>query len=144
MFIGIGSLKHPTRSNFTWAQTLFGADSLTIQYSDIEKKCIPEPGIHGHHCDFYIGVFGWLNSTFTILVTTNDGFKSPVSLLDQQPQSGHVDLNSYIYYQYAVSVEPPGKNSKTPPVSIKFVLTPTGMPTPPLNLTLGIATFLGC
>ena len=73
----------------------------------------------------YIGVFGWMNTTFTILANVDEGFRSPVLLLDQSPQTGLVDTAHYTYYKYSVSV-PRSNGAVTPAVDIKFTLTPTG------------------
>lgn len=121
-------VTHPTRSNFTWFQSKYGADSLTLQYSEMAKHCVPRPTVVGGDCDIFIGVYGWMNTTFTIMATVDEGFRSPVTLIDQMPQSGHVADAAYTYYKYAISV-PQGPSSGSPPTNIKFTLTPTGMTT---------------
>ena len=125
LFISMAPITHPTRSNFTWAQAMFGGDTITVQYQDITKRCTPVPST-GKGCDFYVGVYGWKNSSYTLTAKVDDGFRTPTLLLDQHPQSGHVDLGGYQYYKYLVSVDPPGPRSKAAPIDIKFVLTPTG------------------
>ena len=92
-------LYHPTRENFTWFHSSYGADTLTIQSEDIATKCNAK--FHSQRsCDMNIGVYGFVNTTFSLLVTMNDGFNSPIRLLDQTPQSGSVSVSQYAYYQY--------------------------------------------
>ncbi len=68
------------------------------------------------------GVYGWQNSTFSILAALDEGFLAPMLLLDQAPQSGFVALGAYKYYRYHVST---GGVQGAIPVAIKFTLTPT-------------------
>ena len=129
MFISMAPVTHPTRSNYTWFQTKFGADSFTLQYSEMSRYCVPQPQLTGKHCDIYIGVLGWLNTTFTIMATADEGFLAPIRLLDQTPQSGYVANAEYTYYTYSVSVpQPPsqqGGGDSMPALDIKVTLTPT-------------------
>jgi hypothetical protein len=115
---------HPTRTNFTWFQSKFGADSVTLQYGEMSKHCVPRPTVVGGDCDIYIGVYGWMNTTFTIMAAVDEGFRSPITLIDQSPQSGHVGDGAYTYYRYSISVAQGAAG--TPPTDIKFTLTPTG------------------
>ena len=120
--MGLKPNYHPSETNFTWHQSQFGADTLTLQYWQIEEQggCQPDPGRVNGGCDLYIGVFGWENSSFTILASVDEGFQAPTALLDQLPQTGAVLTGQYKYYAYLVNV----KSSE--PISIKFTLTPTG------------------
>eukprot|EP01038_Epipyxis_sp_PR26KG_P008213 gene8213-11113_t len=118
VYIGLGF--YPTRNNYTWFQALVGADAGTYQAPDIATKCVPNPSI-AKMCQFYIGVYGWKNTSFSILASTDEGFKSPITLIDKQPQQGHVEKGRYVYYKYKISGDGPTKES----VSIKFILTPT-------------------
>jgi hypothetical protein len=115
-------LTHPSRDNFTWFQSKFGADSITLQYGDMSKHCVPRPAVVGGDCDIFIGVYGWMNTSFTVMATVDEGFRSPITLIDQSPQSGFVDNAGYAYYRYAISVPQTG----SPPTDIRFSLTPTG------------------
>lgn len=135
MFIDLAPNRHPTQLNYTWAQMSIGADSITIQYSDIAKHCKPDP-TRGRSCDFSIGVYGWRNTSYSISARVNDGFLSPSVLLDQLPISDSVATGSYQYYKYFVSVPPPGEGTKGAPLSIKFILTPTGSGDIDLYLTI--------
>jgi hypothetical protein len=91
---------------------------LTLQYDDIIKKCTPDP-LRSRPCDFYIAVYGWKNSTYTIAAKVADGFASPTLLLDQVSHSGHVETGEYEYYRYYIQ-------ANETKFSIKFVVTPTG------------------
>ena len=124
MFISMAPVKHPSRTNNTWFQSKFGADSLTLQYTDTSKHCVPNPAVSGKHCDVFIGVYGWQNTTFTILANVDEGFRAPSTLLDQVPQTGYVGTSQYTYYKYAVSVPHTG-GASSPALDIKFSLTPT-------------------
>lgn len=121
LFIGLPPKYHPTRTNYTWMSMAFGQDTLQLQASAIATQCVPNPTT-GKHCDFYIAVYGFLNSSYSLLVATDDGFADPVTLLDRQPQTGSVQKGMYKYYQFDVS----GGNwaSSNPlPTSITISLT---------------------
>jgi len=106
----------PNKKNFTWSQTAFGPDTLTIQSIDIlQHGCNPK--LSGF-CTFYLGVYGFLNSSFSMVVHTNEGFTSPLTLLEQHPQSGSVSTGEYTYYRYIIS----STNRLT--TSIKLTITP--------------------
>lgn len=124
IFIGVGPIKHPTRDNYTWYKTNIGADTITLQSSDIASHCAVSPMTNGKHCDIFIGVYGFKNSTYTVLAAVDEGFQSPITLLDQSPQSGIVATGRYVYYSYSVNIQP---WSGSPPLDIKFTLTSTGM-----------------
>jgi hypothetical protein len=116
-------ITHPTRTNYTWYQTKFGADTMSLQYQDIAKHCVPVPTQVGKDCDIYIGVFGWANTSFTIVATADEGFLSPIVLSDQQPQSGAVAVSQYSYFSYKINV---ARGDNVIPTDIKFTLTPLG------------------
>lgn len=123
LYISLEPVTRPDQRNYTWHQSKFGADTLTLQYSDIAKHCVPDPTRAGGECDFFVGVFGWQNSTFTILAAAKEGFRSPITLLDLAPQSGAVLTGEYAYYKYLINVASGGDAL---PVDVKFTLTPTG------------------
>lgn len=124
LFIGVAPLTHPTRNNYTWFQSKFGADTMTLQYSELAKHCnLARTG----HCDVHIGVYGWMNTTFSVMAAVDEGFLSPMTLIDQAPQSGYVGASDYTYYRYSISVPQAAAGAEElPPVDIKFTLTPTG------------------
>jgi hypothetical protein len=66
MYISVAPNRHPNQHNFTWAQAMFGSDTLTIQSRDLATYC---PAGQMHTCDFYIGVYGWRNSSYSIVAT---------------------------------------------------------------------------
>lgn len=102
LFIGIAPIYHPTRENYTFFHSSYGADVLTIQAEDIAIKCKNNFHTNIGACDMHIGVYGFINTTFSLLVTVNDGFNSPIRLFDQIPQSGSVSVSQYAYYQYTL------------------------------------------
>ena len=66
LYISMAPLAHPTRENFTWFHSSYGADSLTIQYEDIHRRCHSEPGVDHRSCEFRIGMTcvcgeGWVD-----------------------------------------------------------------------------------
>lgn len=94
MYIGLSPLVHPTRFNNTWFQSQLGSDTLVLQADEISKRCIPNPRL-GKHCDLYVGVYGWRNSTFTVVAVADEGYQSAATLLEQQPQSGFAPKGTY-------------------------------------------------
>ena len=74
VFIDLAPNRHPNRSNFTWASASYGSDFITIQAEDISKHCVPDQS-KSLPCYFYAAVFGWSNSSFSIMVNT--GTHSP-------------------------------------------------------------------
>jgi hypothetical protein len=119
VYVSLPPVYHPSRTNYTWSQASLGADTITLQYSDIIKGCTPNPSAQ-KACDFYISVYGWKNTSYAITASVNDGFASPVLLLDQVSQSGSVKAGQYQYYRYYV------QSNISIPLSVKFVVTPTG------------------
>jgi hypothetical protein len=78
-----------------------GQDTITLQASQLSNICVPNPAT-GKHCDFFIGVFGWRNATYSLLAAVNNGFASSTLLLDRLPQSSAVTTGTYSYYKYVV------------------------------------------
>lgn len=118
LFIALKPNYHPTKfAQFQWSSSSLGADSLTIQAGDIRQKgCnVASDGV----CDFYIGVYGWRNASYSIVAHMNEGFLNPLTLVDGQPQTGHVALNEYMYYKYFVTSDS-GVNI---PQSLRFSLS---------------------
>jgi hypothetical protein len=119
MYISLAPERHPSRYNFTWAAAAFGADTLTIQAETILPHCIPNPN-QGKLCDFYIGVYAWINASYTILAITDDGFKSPTTLIEHQSQTGSVSIGHYKYYKFIITAE-----ENVLPQTISISATPT-------------------
>jgi len=64
------------------------------------------------------GIFAFINTTFTVLASVNEGFQSPLRLVDRVPQSGSVLASQYVYYKYTL-------DNSTGIRDIKFTLTPS-------------------
>jgi hypothetical protein len=77
------------------------------------------------------GVFAFINSTFTILASINEGFQSPIRLVNRVPQSGSVLASQYAYYKYTI-------DNSTGIRDIKFTLTPSSEYAIYLNIYLSI------
>ncbi len=61
IYVGVG-VQHPTRYNFTFAQSMIGADTLTVQYQELNRYCTPD---YFSQCDLFIGAHQLLCSNFT-------------------------------------------------------------------------------
>jgi hypothetical protein len=101
MFMAFEPIIHPNPNNYTWMAANYGADTLNIQADEIKKHCIPVPD-EGKHCDFFIGVYAWRNTSYSIVAHMDEGFRHPVVLSDGQPQSGTVNTGFYSYYSFYI------------------------------------------
>jgi len=101
MFMAFSPVTHPNPDNYTWMAANYGADTLNIQADEIKNHCIPVPD-EGKHCDFFIGVYAWRNTSYSIVARMEEGIKHPVVLSDGQPQSGSVDTGFYSYYSFYI------------------------------------------
>ena len=101
MFMAFSPIIHPNPDNYTWMAANYGADTLTIQADEIKNHCIPVPG-EGIQCDFFIGVYAWRNTSYSIVARMEEGSKHPVVLTDGQPQSGSVETGFYSYYSFFI------------------------------------------
>ena len=88
----------PTNFTHQWQRRSFGSDSLVIPYGSV-GACEPSPATP---CDYYIGVLGWLPSSFSIMATLHSD--RPSLLVDGVPQVGHV--NASVSNQYVLDVLP--------------------------------------
>lgn len=116
-------------TNHTWGTAALGADTLTLQAEMLQEHCIPNAATAG--CVYTIAVYGWMNSSYTILATLDEGWGNPTRLLDGQPQSGYVAQGAYRYYKYTVSQDVA--------TALVFTLTPTDgsdQVTHPINILL--------
>eukprot|EP00981_Chlorochromonas_danica_P002257 scaffold437_cov168-Ochromonas_danica.AAC.74 len=119
LFVGLGGIHHPNPRNFSLAHMSLGEDDLTLQYSSIKQYCVPDIR---RACMIYLGVFGWSNASYSLTVSTDEGFQSRSLLLDAVPTSGYVAPGAYRYYSYRYSLS---SASIASPLSLKFTLTPT-------------------
>jgi len=102
LYIDIPPNYHPSKDNHTWASRGFGSDTLTLQAEAMKAYCTPDP-IAARGCDYYIGVYGWTNTTFSIMASLNSGWRNPMTLFAGQPQMGSVDKGGYSYYKFYLS-----------------------------------------
>ena len=119
LYISMAPIFHPYQYNYSWIAAAYGDDTITIQKEAYSKHCIPDPA-RGVACDFFVGVYGYQNASYSLLVTMDTGFQNPIALLDGQPQSGFVGAGAYVYYRYGVSG---GDLSLGLPTSITITLT---------------------
>jgi hypothetical protein len=117
LYISPAPEAHPRKENYTWASRGFGGDTLTLQAEDMRKYCTPDSA-RGVGCDIYIGVYGWTNTSFSIMASLNMGWMNPIVLFSGQPQSGHVHKGTYDYYQFTI---PGGPH----PPQVRIALNPT-------------------
>ena len=60
----------PSRNNNTWNSQLWGEDTLAIPHTD-PRSCVNTAG--GGGGTFYIGVYGFVNSSYSISASVDDG-----------------------------------------------------------------------
>jgi hypothetical protein len=61
--------------------------SFDIQASSLKEHCSPNPAT-GKTCDIYIAILSYTEASFSLTVSMRDGFKSRVTLITGQPQTG--------------------------------------------------------
>lgn len=86
----------PTVAKHQWASAgVSGEDVLVIQGSTLQS-CTANT-LRGVQCELFIGVYGFRNSTYSILAHLETGM--PISLIEGVPQAGFVNTSHYNYYQ---------------------------------------------
>ena len=120
MFMAFAPNVHPNPDNYTWIAANYGADTLNIQSDEIKKHCIPDPD-EGKHCDFFIGVYAWRNTSYSIVARMEEGSKHPVILSDGQPQSGSVETGFYSYFSFFIK----SKQDESPDMPESVTITVT-------------------
>jgi len=70
-------LKLPTSNSYKWASSHIGSDSISVNYID-------DAGKYCYNCDYIVGIYGYLNSTFSMLAT--DSVDSIIRLANNVPQ----------------------------------------------------------
>lgn len=98
LYIKIGKSK-PDQNNFDFRSNKFGADIFTIEWEKIIELCKTDM------CVITIGVFGYSNSKYSILLTTSK--YNPTLMYDGIPQIGHVDANNFAYYYTFIKTDTP-------------------------------------
>jgi hypothetical protein len=121
LFVAMAPVYHPRSTNFTWMAAAYGEDTLTVQSQEFSSSCMPNPAT-GKHCDFFLGVYGFVNASYSLMVSMDTGFQNPITLIDGQPQAGSIQPGRYAYFRYRVSG---GMVDSAVPAVILFTLTPT-------------------
>ena len=130
LFIGIGDeekeeIKNPTKESYTYSAKGFGSDSLSVQANQLAEHCV-KPIEDNTPCNIYIGVYGWIDSTYTILVNLNQGWSDPIELELGTPQQGLVETGGWTYYKVEVDVgNTETEHNKNVKPDIIISLTPT-------------------
>lgn len=85
------TLENPTANNFTWKGQSWGEDTVLISHTD-EKAChtTAQSG-----SVYYIGVYGYRNSTYSIAASVSSG---NITLFNGIPQRTLVAQNQYRYF----------------------------------------------
>ncbi len=60
----------------------------------------------GQQCQVYIAVYGFTNSSYSIVANTPGNYTSPIWLVDGVSQTSTVNPGQYIYYAANVNVPP--------------------------------------
>lgn len=87
LFGGRNSLPMPTRESSTWHSLHFGDDSIAIDYLDPDF-C--------YDCVYIVGVYGYRNSSFTLLVTEKQD--TVIKMANNRPQTMNVTVNGLKYF----------------------------------------------
>lgn len=80
----------------------WGEDTITIQASQLADLC-SRYDTDLLSCDLFITVFAAVNSSYSLVASVGNGFRSPITLIDGQPQNGRVNLGGYQYYDFYIS-----------------------------------------
>jgi len=96
LYVAFPPLIRPNRTANDAHSVAFNTDVIVMQSSELAEKC-PESG----SCDIYISVYGFRpNTQYSIVVSVNDGWNSPVSLLPGQAITSQVATNEYKYFVF--------------------------------------------
>jgi hypothetical protein len=82
----------PTKTHYTWKSISVGSDSIRITYED-KNFC--------KDCEYIIGVFGYHNCTYTLLV--NEHKASIVKLVPNRPQTYSLGSNDLQYFSTIIT-----------------------------------------
>lgn len=81
------NVNFPTKTKYDWRSLSTGADSVSITYED-SKYC--------YNCEYIIGIHGFRNSTYTLLVSNSAA--SVIKLAQNRPQTMSIDAADRIQY----------------------------------------------
>lgn len=101
IYVSMSPVNHPTRLNYTWMSGFSGDDSITIDQADLQYHC-KSTWDNSLPCEFYLGLYGWKNSSYSLLAMIDHGFENAIQLLDQQPQEMIVSEGRYIFFKYMI------------------------------------------
>jgi len=94
----------PSSSNYTQKANSIFEDTVTI--ADVSHRAECEIRLHnGEPCIVFVSVFGYRNSTYSILASYANSFRTPTILSQGQPQSDIVKGSSYQYYTFSAHYE---------------------------------------
>jgi hypothetical protein len=79
----------PKMDNYTWRSLSFGSDTISINPFEDSKACVD--------CIYYIGVYGFFEASFSILVALSD---AKVRLVDGRPVTDRVQQRETNYYTF--------------------------------------------
>lgn len=99
------SFVNPTPSNMNYtkkANSIF-EDRVTIE--DVSHRAECSSRLPAEPCIVFISVFGYKNSTYSILASYASSFRTPTILSQGQPQSDFVKGSSYQYYSFSSHYE---------------------------------------
>lgn len=83
-------------------QAKFGSDSITVQASELSKRCTVN-ATDLLDCDLFIAIYATVNTSYSLVATADNSFRNPIILVDGQPQSSEVLLGGFKYYDFFVS-----------------------------------------
>jgi len=109
------SPHQPNRTSFTWTSAWYGAETLTLQAEELDTACLPDPG-NKKACSYFLSVYGFSNTTFTVLAALHLGWAHPVSLILGQPQTASLPEKDWVYYQLRLSLD--GEDQPTVLISV--------------------------
>ena len=86
-------LSLPTNTNYMWRSLYVGSDVISFDYTD-SRFCTD--------CDYIIGVYGYSNATFTLMVTDQeDGI---IKLAQNRPQIASIAArNGVLFFSVVIS-----------------------------------------
>lgn len=81
----------PTKTHYQWRSLFVGSDAVTVTYED-PQYCVD--------CDYLVGVYGYHNSTYTLMVTDQED--TIIKLVQNRPQIASIGAKDGILFFSAV------------------------------------------
>lgn len=85
-----------TKTGHRWQHARMGTEVLTLPHGAMDCDVAA-----GHGCDIYFGVFGYTNSSYSIMVKLHSAEAS--RLIAGQPQQGEVENKVWVYYELIIA-----------------------------------------